>query len=311
MCESSIVVSVIIPSYNYGAYISDALKSLQAQSFRFWEALVIDDGSSDDTASVVGGFVESDCRIRYFYQVNAGTSAAKNTGLKLSVGKYIVFLDADDLFAADKLRLHVDHLERSPHVDISFSRFRYFLDGQPDRLFTRYDLSSQQEWQVAVQGGDRETIPVFMRENNMTIHAPMLRRSLVQRVGFFDVRLSALEDWDYWLRCCLCDAYFELLGSDGAFALTRVHARSVTRNLSFSIYKDLVYFKVRESLSDLIGYDDGRLYMVVLSELLRQERKRNRKSRRFFKLAIGNLFFKLGWRARVLLVFKLLFAAKS
>ncbi len=86
-----------MPTYNYGAYITDALESLRAQTYDAWECIVVDDGSTDDTGEVVARFIEREPRVRYVWQENQRQSVAKNTGLAAARGVYVQFLDADDM----------------------------------------------------------------------------------------------------------------------------------------------------------------------------------------------------------------------
>ena len=83
------IISVIIPTYNYAQFVADAIASVRAQSLLDWECLVIDDGSTDNTKQIVEIIAAGDSRVRYFYQENKGLSAARNTGIKESLGEYL------------------------------------------------------------------------------------------------------------------------------------------------------------------------------------------------------------------------------
>src|SRR5690348_11401797 len=104
------VVSVIIPAYNYGRFIADALRSVQAQSFASFECIVIDNGSTDNTEQVVRPFL-SDERFIYLKQRHNSVSAARNKGIQAAKGTYVAFLDADDLIERDKFREQVIYLD--------------------------------------------------------------------------------------------------------------------------------------------------------------------------------------------------------
>jgi len=276
-------VSVVIPSYNYARFLGRTIESLQAQSLPNWEAIIVDDGSTDDTDKVAADLLKKDPRIVYVRQQNAGTSAAKNVGIRHARGDYIVFLDADDLLTANKLAAHVEHFKNNPHVDISYSRFRYFQDGNENRLFTKLDLSSVEEWSAVIDGRYDAALPVFIRGNNMAIHAAMVRKSLVDRVGDFDTSMRALEDWDYWLRCILRGAYLAFLDDPQVLALTRVHQGSATHALVFSDYKQRVYEKVRLEALRLREEGNERLYVLLereLERLARREKKRLLRAQR-------------------------------
>jgi glycosyltransferase involved in cell wall biosynthesis len=112
-------VSVIIPVYGAEQYIAATLRSLLAQTYPHFEALIIDDGSPDRSIEICKTF--DDPRIRIIHQKNRGLPGARNTGIRQAQGDYLAFLDADDLWVPEKLEKHVAHLERSPQVGVSFS----------------------------------------------------------------------------------------------------------------------------------------------------------------------------------------------
>lgn len=97
-------IAVIVPCYNQGKYLSDALDSLLAQTFVDWECIVVDDGSTDNSAAVAKTYVAKDSRIRYVYQKNAGPSAARNKGVALTSAPLIFFLDGDDIILPELLK---------------------------------------------------------------------------------------------------------------------------------------------------------------------------------------------------------------
>src|SRR3990172_4396851 len=101
------VVSVIVPCYNHGHFLAEALESVLAQSWQLWECIVVDDGSTDDTRQVVEAFVQIDTRFQYLHQSNQGLSAARNAGIAVCKGSYIQFLDADDMLEEKKLEAQI------------------------------------------------------------------------------------------------------------------------------------------------------------------------------------------------------------
>jgi glycosyltransferase involved in cell wall biosynthesis len=125
------VVSVVIPVHNYARYVPEAIASVQAQTLQAWECVVVDDGSTDDTPEVLARLSALDDRITVVRQAQRGLSAARNHGLQASRGRYVQFLDADDLLHEGKLEVHVKALEARPDVDIVFGPTSYFDDGEP------------------------------------------------------------------------------------------------------------------------------------------------------------------------------------
>src|SRR5215210_6468575 len=102
------LVSVVVPTYNYGRFIGETLDSLRAQTYDEWECVVVDDGSTDDTEGVVARVSAADARVRYVRQANQRQAVAKNTGLAESCGRYVQFLDADDLLEPRKFERQVE-----------------------------------------------------------------------------------------------------------------------------------------------------------------------------------------------------------
>jgi glycosyltransferase involved in cell wall biosynthesis len=278
------LVSVIIPCYNYGAYIADTIASLQSQSHEHWEAIVVDDGSTDDTAAQVAVLAQQDARIIYIHQHNQGVSTARNTGIARARGEFVLFLDADDLLSPSKLHAHIEHFRRCPSVDISYSTFRYFADSKRNEFFTNYRLDSQQEWSRPVSGYGKDTFPTFIRKNNLPLQAAMFRRPLLNRVGYFDPTMRALEDWDYLLRCILRGACMAGLDDAAALTLIRVHSGSATRNVAFVDYMGRVFGNVQIEIERLrtLGSEGAVNFYAeclqeTLTDLVRRRARRERK----------------------------------
>ena len=225
------LVSVVVPTYNYGRFIGETLDSLRAQTYTGWECVVVDDGSTDDTEEVVARVSAADARVRYLRQANQRQAVAKNTGLKDARGKYVQFLDADDLLEPLKLERQVEFLEANPAADIVYGGARYFTAGRPGEL--RHSAEgSDRPWMPEVSGQGREVLAALLRRNIMPINAPLVRRRAVEAVGFFDETLprSQAEDWDYWLRCALAGLRFQYDAAPGTLALVRTHPASSSRD---------------------------------------------------------------------------------
>ena len=100
--RSNTLVSVIIPCFNQGKFLHDAVESVRTQTYPHWECIIINDGSTDDTDKTAKALISDDKRFRYHYQNNRGLPATRNTGLKMTGGAYIQFLDADDIIRPQK-----------------------------------------------------------------------------------------------------------------------------------------------------------------------------------------------------------------
>ena len=136
------LVSVIVPTFNFGRFVGETIAAVQAQTWTNWECVIVDDGSTDDTPDLCRAAAASDARIKCVRQDNRGHAAAKNAGVARSVGQYVQFLDADDLLERDKLRGHVAVLEAEPDLDIVYGPVRYFADDRPNKRFLSLHLTN-------------------------------------------------------------------------------------------------------------------------------------------------------------------------
>jgi lipopolysaccharide biosynthesis glycosyltransferase len=146
------LVSVLIPTYNYAQYIGQCIESILAQNYPNIEIIVVDDGSTDDTAAVVQRIVETDnypslpTVIRYFYKENGGIGSAQNECLKYARGKYIAWADADDYWLAGKLQAQLKYFAEHPDCEIVFTLWEYNLENEKlkDNPLVQYEISLQQ-----------------------------------------------------------------------------------------------------------------------------------------------------------------------
>lgn len=126
--------SIIVPVYNRENNISNVITSVLKQEYENWELIVVDDGSNDNTKNIIEKFVNLDCRIRYYYQMNAGVSSARNQGLALAEGEYIIFLDSDNSLRSNALRILADNIKVNQQVDMMCYGFAgsEFYEWRPD-----------------------------------------------------------------------------------------------------------------------------------------------------------------------------------
>lgn len=126
-------VSVLIPCYNAGAYLGAALQSVLDQTYRDFEIIVVDDGSTDDSAAVAKSFAA----VRYIHKEHSGVSATRNLAVREARGEFVTFLDADDLWAPEKLSRQVAYLDSHPQCQMVHSHAQNFFDGAPEAMTQR------------------------------------------------------------------------------------------------------------------------------------------------------------------------------
>jgi glycosyltransferase involved in cell wall biosynthesis len=226
------MVSVIIPAYNYGRFIGETLASVAAQTYTGFECIIVDNGSTDNTAEEVKPFL-GDARFRYLRQANLGVSAARNTGLHYATGEFVQFLDADDLIEKNKLSAAVDFLERNQEITMVYSDLRYFKSGFQDALFFGYrcDINNDAPWMCYLSGGGREVVKRILEGNAMVISSPVFRKETLQETGEFDESLQYNEDWDFWLRIVLAGKRIHFLDLPDTKTLIRVHTTSASSDI--------------------------------------------------------------------------------
>ncbi|WP_392436990.1 glycosyltransferase family 2 protein [Cruoricaptor ignavus] len=177
-------VSIIVPCYNQEDYIRETLQSVLDQTYQNWECLVTDDGSQDNSAAVIKSFSEKDDRIKYFYQENAGVSAARNNGLRNANGKYLLMLDGDDVLNPRGVEEAVKEFEKDPELLVVFSDTTSFGEGIEPK-------SSNSAPQFGLKD--------LLLTNRLFISS-MFQRKDAEGV-FYDEPLGQPgQDWDFWIR---------------------------------------------------------------------------------------------------------------
>ncbi|AKG21003.1 glycosyltransferase family 2 protein [Calothrix sp. 336/3] len=179
-------VSVVIPAHNAMAYLPETLENVLQQTFTDFEVLIVNDGSSDNIVSWATGIC--DTRVKLISQPNQGISATRNTGIALTTGDYIAFLDADDLWEPTKLAKQVSYLDCHPQVGLVYTGM-LFIDER--------SYSTGRIIQSKVEGNVLDKV---LLSNPIPCSSVMIRRQCFAEVGVFDRNLRSIEDWDMWIR---------------------------------------------------------------------------------------------------------------
>lgn len=192
------LVSVIIPAYNAESYVLEAIKSILAQDYTPVEILLVDDGSTDRTVERVQIAAP---KVRIIRQQNAGVAAARNTGLREVRGSYITFLDADDIWLPGKLSAQVRYLQSHPEVGLVFHNWEVW---KPDSSGV-YHWPQLDSVKPKIEPSVEPDLSGWLYLSlllDCVVHTStvMIRREVIDKVGFFDTDLVCGEDYDYWLR---------------------------------------------------------------------------------------------------------------
>lgn len=276
--EATPFFSVIMPAYNAAEFIGEAIASVLGQSYTNWRLVIVNDGSSDDTPSIIEGFAAGDSRISVVHQSNRGAAAARNSGIASSLSPWIGYLDSDDIWFPETLSQYHDYIIAHPEV-----RFIY---GYRHRL---------RNGKITLLKGSFQDHPTTARDLFMFPYLSPMRvchqRSLIGEVGGYDENLpGACEDIDLYLRMGL-RTRFEPIGQ--ATGLRRRHSKNISRptgdNAAFEAAM-LKRFLLDYGGKRMMGPGDinrrlGRLYYVAGREYFAE--KRYWQSFRAFHLASG------------------------
>jgi glycosyltransferase involved in cell wall biosynthesis len=186
-------VSVIIPTYNRAKILPRTIESVLNQTFKDFELIIVDDGSTDNTKQTVGEFQKRDSRVKYIWQENFGAPAGpKNTGIKNAKGKYIAFLDDDDEWLPEKLERQIKLFSNSSG-NLGFVGCNILVvEEKTKKIIKKLKMPSY----------PKEIFLKKLLEGNFifTSSSILIKREVLNKVGLFDTNLKYADDWDLWLR---------------------------------------------------------------------------------------------------------------
>lgn len=209
-------VSVLITTFNKAASIEECIESVLKQTYSDYELIIIDDGSTDNTEQLLKKITDS--RINIFTQENKGIAKARNQALKMSKGEYIAFLDSDDLWEVDKLKLQVDVLNTNPNIGVVNSKALVIdKNGQSQGIVVGANLN----------GNIKENL--IKGEAIASLSIPLIRKECFDKVGLFNEELTHCEDLDFWLRI---HSYYKFKTINKTLTLYRRSDNNTTKKYS-------------------------------------------------------------------------------
>jgi glycosyltransferase involved in cell wall biosynthesis len=247
------LISVIIPVYNGEKTISYTIESIINQTYKDLEIIVVDDGSTDSTLEIVKRF--SDSRLHIFSYSQTGVAASRNQGLDKALGKFVSFIDADDLWTPDKLEDQFKVLQEHPKAAVAYSWTDY-IDGEGKIV------KSGQRVTVTGDVYNKLLLGNFL-ENGSN---PLIRREAMDTVGGFDESLAATQDWDMWLRLAAC---YEFVVVPKVQILYRISGNSMSANVlrqeaaSLQVMERAFSHEKAQSLQHLKKYTMANIYQYL------------------------------------------------
>lgn len=218
--------SVIIPAYNQAKFLPEAFNSLLDQTCEHWEAVVVNDGSTDHTKEVMDAYAFQDSRFRCIHKENGGVGSALNEGITHARGEWICWLSSDDLYEKEKLELHRQYIQQFPKIKFFYTHFYYLNDETKEK-------TEPQLWQPIPPKEFQVTqffIGNYVHGNSFAIH-----KSVFNKVGLFNTTLRQGQDFDMWLRV---SAKYESLFINQRTCVTRFHPGQDTTAFVNGMYYD-------------------------------------------------------------------------
>lgn len=275
-------VSILIPNYNYGHYLSEAIQSALDQTFEDFELIVVDNDSSDNSEEIVKAFIKKDPRVKFHKNdSNIGMFRNYNQSLLLANGEYLKFLNADDKFAPTLLEKFVEVLDKKPEIALATS-YRQAFGDKDDVIESPFTKTVKSETAIlqALHKGNwiGEPTTVMFRRDNLTL-------------GLFDTSLLMIADMDLWLRqlqvgdLYVVDevlSYFRVHDNQGTAQLTENHEK-----MSFIAIQESCY-RTNSLLNNRYSYNFHETHQEDVKKIIEKSLHRNRKAHRYLFLTNKN-----------------------
>lgn len=253
-------VSIITPAYNMARFLPEAIESALGQDYHNLEVIILDDGSTDETAEVVRAYGD---RVQYHWQPNAGVANSYNRLIRLATGDFIHFLDADDVLVPNAIKLASSALENHPSAALAYGPATVIdAAGRP------YGRRVAPSW-IASAGlaPSRRMFKELLKGCHITNSSVMVRRAVLEEVGPYQTESVPGEDWDMWLRIAV---NHDMAYVSEPLCLYRTHGGSLTS--AYTIEKvlrshthslDKIFAEPDFRYADLRGYAYACLYRTV------------------------------------------------
>lgn len=253
------LVSIVIPTYNQAQYLTEALDSLLAQTFQNWEAIIVNDGSTDNTKEVIEKYLLLDKRFKAVHKQNGGVASALNMGIKHAKGEWICWLSSDDLFEPNKLEIHFNAIKENPDIKFFHSHWYLLLEETKQKIAPGLWLQ--------IPPTDFQVI-YFFWANYIHGNAIAVHKSVFDDVGLFDETLRQGQDFDMWLRI---SSKYKSHFINERTCVTRIHKGQTTNSFLEGGVLDstraLIKFLNEKNFYDLFPFTDFNLPQNILKAI--------------------------------------------
>jgi len=265
-------VSIVVPCYNYAQYLDEALQSILDQTYVDWECIVVNDGSTDNTAAVAHKWVTKDARFVYVYKENGGVSSARNLGIEKAKGEFIVTLDADDKYGSTFIEKALVIVQENRGVGFVSSWGSYFTESKQLQVFKSKATSTAD----------------FLFHNGINRGSLLFRKECWEKVGGYDGDpRNGYEDWDFYLGVCKLGWKVHIIEDYLFFYRQNKGSR---RKIMNQQYKDnMAYIYTKHKDLYLANFED---FVNHFLDSIESEKRENLKIKNKLEYKIGYSFLK-------------------
>lgn len=253
------LVSIVIPTYNKAQYICETIESAIHQTYPNVEIIVVDDGSEDNTRDVLDAYIKEK-KITYYYQNNSGPASARNNGISLADGKYILCLDSDDILDPSYLEKSVPILQQKEDVGVVYTWVKTFGTKEEIWKCTEFDL-----------------LKILTR--NQVIVTALFRRVIWETSGGFDTEIIGAEDWEFWIKTALAGWKFHCIPEILFYYRKLPVSRTTESHKNYYLRAGYIRHKHKN------------VYSINLSYLLSKKPFGNISNLRYIKFWLYNIFY--------------------
>lgn len=269
------LISIITPAYNAEKYLGEAIESVLQQTYGNWELIIVDDGSTDGTARLAKEYAEKDSRIFYCHQENKRMASARNTGIAKAKGKYIAFLDADNVFLPQKLERQAAYLEAHPACGVSYGRILHFYEGAPKVFYKNKNEAPL---------GSADQLKELLRKNSINVLAVLGRKEIFDRYGAFMEGWRACDEHYVWINLANNGVKFCYL--DEIVGLAREHRQSDSRRKDHLFDTADKFLELLDILESSFSPEKRKTYEADILQL-----RKSWRLKRFLGILLKNPFF--------------------
>jgi hypothetical protein len=260
------IVSIIVPCFNHGHYLDQTLNSIITQTFQDWECIIVNDGSTDNTKEIANKWCETDNRFKYIKKQNGGLSSARNAGIKISEGEFILPVDADDIIHRDYLKKLLPILIKDESLAI-VSCYSKFFEKKIDNI-------------VHESKPKGSSIKDILFENSI-IATSLFRKSCWEEVGGYDEQMkNGFEDWEFWVAITKLGHHFKIV-EDFLFYYRRTKESMLSDTLKNYRIKNLEYVINKHKEIYREKFENTISYMFYLVNLYRDSETKYKYSKEY------------------------------